>query len=578
MERRLAAILAADVVGYSHLMSEDEEGTLAALKKSRATTDPIIVTHHGRIFGSAGDSLVAEFASPVEAVRCAMEIQSSLKQINEGLPDEKRMLLRIGINLGDIMVDGDNLMGDVVNIAVRLEGLADPGGVCVSRTVLDHVSDKVDFGFDFQGEKQVKNISRPVGVYRVRPDSMAPVASRPVSKSRKPVVIVLPFSDRSPNADQAFFSEGIAEDIITNLARFEELVVIAQQSAFAFKESNADACEFSEQLGVGYALDGGVQRALDRVRVSVRLIEISTRATLWAERFERDVTDIFTVQDEIAGAIVNALVGEVSDRHVELLQSQGPRQMGAYDHVLRAQRLIWSISREDIARARAEVEAALALEPDFARAHVLLAWAHLTEDGNGWGESGELQYEKSVAHARIAVALDNKNPWAHALLGVSKFWRDRETVETLTQVRHGVDLHPSNAHLRMLLGAQLAYMGQGEEAVDQLNYAISLNPLFPDLYLLHRSRALFVLGRYNEALADAIRATAVLQRHPTALAMLATCRGAVGHSDEAKAAVNSILESSPEFSLSFARKSYPYCNPEHLERFCELLQAAGLPE
>ena len=575
--RRMAAILVADVVGYSRLMGEDEEGTLSALKKFRSIADPIIAARQGRVFGSAGDSVIAEFASPVESTRCAVEIQNSMKSFNSELPDEKRLLIRIGVNFGDIVVDGHNLMGDAVNIAARLEGLADPGGVCLSRAVVDHVVDKLDIQIDYLGELSVKNISRPIAAYSVVQSAAGLEHTEKGGVSRKPAIVVLPFKNVSQDPEQTFFAEGIAEDIITNLSRFEELVVIAQQSAFTFNETNTDAIEFARKLGVAYALEGSVRRSSDRVRVSVRLIDASSRATLWADRFDREITDIFAVQDEISGAVVNALVGEVSERHLEQLRAQPLRRMDAYDHALRSQRAIWAVSREDIAQARAEAEAALELEPDFARAHVLLAWAALTEDGNGWGESSTAQYDKSVAHARIAVGLDNKNPWAHAMLAISTFWRDQEVSESLSQLKYAVELNPSNAHIRMLLGAQLAYMGEGEQAIEQLNFAVTLNPLFPDLYLVHRSRAYFVIDRNKEALADAIRASTALPKHPTALAMLAVCRAALGHMEEAQSAAQRILDASPGFCISFARKSYPYIEPEMKERFLKLLTASGLP-
>ena len=500
-----------------------------------------------------------------------VEIDQSLGEIRRGgerIDVEPQVL--------DLLVYLAERPGRIVSKDELIDGVWDGRIVSDSALASGISAARRAVGDSGKAQEIIKTVSRRGVIFVPSPEiSLAEAPAVREAASERPSILVLPFKNLSADPGQAYFSEGIAEDILTSLARFEEIVVIAQQSAIAFHAADTSEVEFSRQLAVDYALVGGVQRADDRVRVTVQLIDVRTQATLWAERFDRDVTDIFALQDEISGVVVNTLVGEVAERHLE--QAQAPRQMGAYEHALRAQRRIWSVSRESLAEARAEAEAALKLEPDYARAHALLSWAILTQDGNGWGDGEGALYDKSVAHARIAVALDRQNPWARALLGISTFWRDRETQETLAEVEEGVALNPSNAHLRMFLGAHLAYMGRGAQAVEHLDLAIRLNPLFPDLYLIHRARAYFAMDRLDEALSDARRAAAGLPGHPTAFAMLTVCHQARGELDEARAAAERVVALNPQFTIEFARRAYPYVDKGQKDRFCELLAKAGIP-
>lgn len=396
----------------------------------------------------------------------------------------------------------------------------------------------------------------------------------------KPSIVVLPFENLSADSGQSFFSDGIADDIITDLSRYGELFVIARQSAFAFHDREVSAQDFARQLGVAYMLEGTVRRAGGRVRVTVQLIDVATQNTLWAERFNREVEDILDVQEEIATVIVNTLVGQVSLRHYKRVQLAGPDAINAYDHALKAQQHIWEFSRESAAQARREAEAAIRLDPGFARAHAILGWAHHIEGSNGWGEDRSRPFEKAFAHAKAAIAADPNEPWGHCVLGFTLWWRDRDRDfrRGLEEARLAVRLNPSNAHFRMIVGATFAYMGRGAEALHEIDVAMRFNPFHPGLYLVHRSRALFVDGRYEEALSDSQRAAVEMPGHANALALLAACYAALGRDNQAAGAIAELRIASPDFTVGYVRRTLPFTDPEDLDLLCRLLGGAGLPE
>lgn len=394
----------------------------------------------------------------------------------------------------------------------------------------------------------------------------------------RPSIVVLPFANQSANPDQSYFSDGIADDIITDLSRYSELFVIARQSAFAFHNRHETTCEFANHLGVQFVLDGSVRRQDKRVRVTAQLIEVGSQTTLWADKFDREIRDIFDVQEEIATVIVNTLVGQISHRHSTRVRLRNTDAVSAYDHMLKAQQHIWNFSPEDIAQSRREAEAAIRLDPDYARAHAVLAWALHTQGTNGWSDDPDRPFDKALEHAKAAVAADENEPWGHCALGFVVWWRDRDFKRGLDEVRIAVRLNPSNAHFRMIVGATLAYMGKGDEALEEMDTAMRLNPLYPGLYLVHKSRAYFVAGRYEEALSQMERAAAAMPAHPNALALLAACYAALGRADNAASIIPDIKRVSPEFTLRHVRRTLPFANSEDLDIFCNLLKGAGLPE
>lgn len=464
-------------------------------------------------------------------------------------------------------------------------------GVWQGRIVSDSaISSRINaarraLGDDGKNQRVIRTVSRRGFLFVPTPDRA--VDSRPAAQvsrllgagAGKPSIVVLPFENLSGDAEQSFFSDGIADDIITDLSRYDELFVIARQSAFAFHDHTSAAGDFAARLDVDYMLEGSVRRSQGRIRVTVQLCEVASRKTLWAERFNRDVADVLDVQEEIATVIVNTLVGQVSLRHYRRVQKTGTDAIGAYDHALKAQQHIWSFSRESAARARKEAEAAIGLDPDLARAHAILGWAHHIEASNGWSEANDRPFDTALSCAKAAIAADPNEPWGHCVLGFSLWWRDRgqDFGRGLDEARLAVRLNPSNAHFRMIVGATFAYMGRGAEALEEIDAAIRFNPLFPGLYLVHRSRALFVAERYAEALADAERSAVEMPKHANALALLAACYERLGKQEEARDAIAALRSASPNYTLGFVRGTLPFANTDHLNAFCDLLARAGLP-
>ncbi|MCG6884846.1 MAG: winged helix-turn-helix domain-containing tetratricopeptide repeat protein [Silicimonas sp.] len=433
-------------------------------------------------------------------------------------------------------------------------------------------------GDDGKSQGIIKTVPRRG--FRFEPDTSHGAQPPQAILPERPSIVVLPFENLSGDPAQSFFSDGIADDIITDLSRYGELFVIARQSAFAFHDRKGDPYDFARELGVAYILEGSVRRSQDRVRVNAQLIDVASHTTLWAERFDREIADILDVQEEISTVIVNTLVGQVSLRHYRRVQNTGADAVSAYDHALRAQQTIWSFSRESSALVRREAEAAIRLDPGLARAHAILGWAYHTEGSNGWSTDRENPFDQAIKHSRGAIEADPNEPWGHCVLGFSLWWRDRgrDFGRGLEEIRLAVRLNPSNAHFRMIVGATFAYMGRGEEALQEIDAAIRFNPLYPGLYLVHRSRALFVSGRFEEALADSERAAVEMPMHANALALLAACYEKLGKHEQATAAIAELQQASANYTAGYARRNLPFAEQQHLDLFCGLLIDAGLPE
>src|SRR6266403_3474970 len=419
VERRLTAILAADVVGYSRLMGVDEEGTLAALKMlRREVADPKIKEHRGRIVHTTGDGLLGEFASVVDAVRCAVEVQREMAARNADVPAERRIDFRIGVNLGDIIIDENDIFGDGVNVAARLEALAEPGGICLSRVVRDQVRDKLDIPFKDMGEPQVKNIARPVCAYRAL---LAQRAGRPLILSEtavpralpdRPSIAVLPFNNVSGDPEQEYFVDGITEDIITALSKWRWFLVIARNSTFAYQGKSVDLKQVRSDLGVRYVLEGSVRKAGQRVRITCQLFDATNGANLWAERYDRDLTDIFAVQDEITSRVVAAIEPALSRAETKRGAAKQPENMGAWDY---CQRGFWHLNKltgTDGAAAYGLFKTAVALDPELAEAHLGLARALIVQWDYGSVEDFAPMVGEAKEFAFQAAALDRENPYA----------------------------------------------------------------------------------------------------------------------------------------------------------------------
>ena len=577
--RKLAVILAADVVGFSRLMAADEEDTLAMLRARRQVIDELIARHHGRIFGSAGDSVIAEFASPVEAVRAAAEIQQEIERLNADLPELRRMLFRVGINLGDVMVGGDDLFGDGVNVAARLEGAAEPGGICISGEVFDQVRNKVDRSFDDLGERSLKNIDHAVRVYGLRPDRAAgPAHSLPASApgrpSGLPSIAVLPFTNFGGDPEQDYFADGLTEDLITELSRFQELRVIARNSIMTYKGKAVRVQEVGRDLGVRYVLEGSVRKAGGRVRITAQLIEAGTAHHLWAERFDRDLADIFAVQDEVTSRIVATLAGKLGESERRRARSGQTDNLEAYDCVLRGRELWERFTPEANREARSLYEKAIELDPDYARAYASLAWTYLVEHSERWAGPDDHPLDRALDCARTGVLV---NPASHSnrlALGqvcLSKGLHD----EALEALQTAIALNPNDADGYVFLAQAMTRVGRADEAIELVGRAQRLNPAAPNWYTWYLGIALYLARRYDDAIAAFRRGQPL---STMAYRWMAAAYGQLGREQEAKAAVEHYLKLTPDFSIARHLQMVPFGHAADREHYVDGLRKAGLPE
>ncbi|MGR3715823.1 MAG: adenylate/guanylate cyclase domain-containing protein [Thermohalobaculum sp.] len=584
MERRLAAILVADVVGYSRLMGADEEGTLTRLKAHRdEVIHPSIDTHKGRIVKLMGDGLLAEFASVVDAVRCAVDIQEAMSERNADLPEGQRIQLRIGINLGDIIIEGDDIYGDGVNVAARMEGLAEPGGICMSRTVVDHVKGKVELDFEDMGEQQVKNISEPIRVYRVASDALAVQTVRSPSTvlplPDKPSIAVLPFVNLSGDPEQEYFSDGITEDLITTLSRILGLFVIARTSSFMYKGKAVDVKQVSRDLGVRYVLEGSVRTAADRVRVTAQLIDAHTGLHLWANRYDRDLTDVFAVQDEITTNVVKALQVALVEGEQARVWHRSTDNVEAWGCLTRAVMHSNKLTREEDQIARKLLEEALQLDPDYAAAWVWLGQTYRRDVRFLWVSTPDKSLAKAAKCAERARALDDDYSELHALLGAIHLIRG-EFGAAIESCERAVALEPNGAWVTGFLGNALNWAGRPEEALILAQKAMRFSPLHPSWYVWTAAHANRLLGRYEKAVVLYQRA---INRTPDYISPrigLTACYAEMGRLEDARAQAAEVLRIDPRYSIGryATALTYTYKLPEHAQHNLDALREAGLPE
>jgi adenylate cyclase len=577
VERKLTAIFAADIAGYSRLMARDEVGTLARLKACRAIIDGLIASHRGRIFNTAGDSVVADFASAVDAVQCAVAVQAAITTENVGGAVDEPMQLRIGVHVGDVMVDGENLLGDGVNIAARLESLAEPGAICVSAAARDHIGNKLPLIFDDLGDQQVKNIAQAIRVYRVQVEKPAaqPVAALPLPD--RPSIAVLPFQNMSGDPEQEYFADGMVEEIITALSRIRWFFVIARNSTFTYKGRAVDVKQVSRELGVRYVLEGSVRKSGNRIRVTAQLVEAATGNHVWAERYDRDLADIFAVQDEITERVVAAIEPELYAAENIRSQRKTPESLDAWECVIQALSAIGQGTREANTEAERLCRRAIAVAPAFGQAHSLLAWALLRR--TMW--SGDLRTVASEisTETQAALALDDRDPWAHLAQG-NLFNRLRRSDEAGRALHRALELNPNFALAHALLGASLSARGAHQEAIDSALHALRLSPsdrsvgMFASLALMG---AHFGAGRYAECVTWARTAIERSPEHIGGHQYLIAVLAMEGDMSAAAAARDTLLRLRPEFSLAWMRENLPVTG-ETAERLRDGLRKAGVPD
>jgi TolB-like protein len=540
--RKLAAIIAADVVGYSRLMGADEAGTLTALKQHRRELiDPKIAEHHGRTVKTMGDGLLIEFPSVVEAVQCAVEVQRAMRDRNADVPADRRLEFRVGINVGDIIIDGDDIFGDGVNVAARLEGLAAPGGICVSGRVQEDARGKLEVAFEDQGEQLLKNIAWPVRVYFVRldgtPSPMPPALTLP----DKPSIAVLPFTNMSADPTQDYFADGIVEEIVTGLARIKWLFVIARNSSFTYKGRAVNVKQVGRELGVRYVLEGAVRKAGNRVRISGQLLEAETGNNLWAERYDRALDDIFALQDEITMSVVGAIEPSLRRAEIERVKRHRPNSLDAYDLVLRALPLVYVPMPEEAERAIPLLEKALAIEPDYAVALAALAWCHHQRFARG----GLREEDRAAAlrHARAAIARSGDDATALAIAAHVMWQDEHDNAAASNLFDRALALSSSNVFALSFSALTLAWLGNAELAIARAQSALRLSPFDPMNYLPNCALAVanFHTKRYEEAATAARGAIESNPRFSVPYAYLAAALVRLGRGVEAKIAAQRVL-------------------------------------
>jgi adenylate cyclase len=587
LERRLAAILVADVVGYSRLMGEDETGTLERLNALRRDlVQPKIAERKGRIVKLMGDGLLAEFPSVVEAVQCAVDVQKEMIGRESEISEAQRIRLRIGVNLGDIIVKSSDIYGDGVNVAARLESLADPGAICVSGTVFDHVKNKIDLEFLDLGEQQVKNIDQPIQVYQIALDPSSDAVEGAVTSAasvtllkqpEKPSIAVLPFTNMSGDVDQDYFADGMVEDIITGLSRIKWLFVIARNSTFVFKGKSVNVTQAGRELGVRYILEGSVRNASNRVRVTAQLIEAETGQHVWAERYDRPLDDVFAIQDELTMSVVAAIEPSLRQAEIERVKRRRPDNLDAYDLVLRAIPHVYPAMPDGAALALPLLESALKLEPDYAMAHGFAAWSH--EILFARGGAAEENRLGAVRHAHAAIAHGRDDAIALSLGGfvMGLVAHDREAAGQAFEA--ALALSPSCALTYNLGSVVMAFAGNADRSIEWGERAVRLSPIDPMNYAPWLSITLghFQRGEYQAA---AEAAQKVFQSNPywsTAHLFLAATHAKLGRPDAAKAAAKRVIELQPGFSISELCTTFDI-HASIAAPLSEALSVAGLPD
>jgi adenylate cyclase len=620
--RKMSAILSADVKGYSRLMSVDEEGTVKALNECRVIIARCVNDHRGRVVDSPGDNVLAEFVSTVEAVKCAVKIQEDLKVRNADLPQSSRMEFRIGVNLGDVIEEEDRIYGDGVNIAARLEGLAEAGGICISGTAFDQVKGKLSLGYQFVGKQTVKNIPDPVRAYQVlmAPEDSGkvigedkhrkwrwvqtaavmlvliagaffisniyfgppPIESASVDKMAfplpdKPSIVVLPFDNMSGNPEEDYFSDGLTEQIITTLSRYPRLFVITRQSAFHYKGEPVKIQKVAEELGVRYVLKGGVQKSGEKVRITVQLIDAIAGSYIWSERYDRQLEDIFDLQDEITANVLNGMVAELAEGEQARRWTQRVTNLNALESHYRAQGFFCRHTKEDYDKARPLFEEAIELEPNFVWPYVYLGYSHLSSAARGWSESRDKSLQTAFELSQKALAIDESHDGAHSLLA-GYYNVSRQYDKAIIEAERAMALNPNAADAPMIMGSILGNLGRWEESALYAEKSIRLNP-FPGAYVYFiLGRAYFMTGQYDESIAICKKALKVSPNFLAAHLYLAASYSSLDRNVDAIAAAKEVIRINPKFTIESYAKRLLYKNKADIDREVNALRKAGLPE
>ncbi|MHC4792215.1 MAG: adenylate/guanylate cyclase domain-containing protein [Planctomycetota bacterium] len=621
-KRKLTAIFSADVEGYSRLMGDNEEATVRTLTSYREVFTTLIQQHNGKVLDSPGDNLLAEFASVVDAVQCAVAVQKEINSRNDELPENRRMQFRIGINLGDVIQEEERIYGDGVNVAARLEGLAEPGGICVSKTAFDQIESKLPYGYEFLGDQPVKNIAKPVGAYRVLMEPRVTVAGEPEKDKRSPVrrmpilvgvaavlvsaiavgiwqfymrrpsvepasvekmayplpdkasIVVLPFANMSDDPKQEYFSDGITEIIIATLSKARDMFVIARNSAFTYKGKAVKIKQVAEELGVRYVLEGSVQKAENRIRITVQLIDALTGNHLWAERYDRDLKDLFALQDEITIKIITALRVKLTEGEQVTVETDN---LDAYLKYLQSRKQMQRKNKEGNALAQKLIEEAIALDPEYATAYLILSATHLMDIMYGSSESPKQSLQAAEELVQKAISLSGVNADARAFLG-RIYLTKRQYKEAIAEGKRAVEMAPNSAFVHAALAFSLKHAGRPEEAIPLYKKAIRLSPISDSWILSDLGHCYGMLGRYEEAILAFKKAISISPESPYYHSYLAANYLLTAREKKARAETAKAMEIDPKFSSEACRTGNLYKDPDYLNRLIDAMRKAGLPE
>jgi adenylate cyclase len=588
-KRKLTAILSADAVSYSRLMGEDEEATVLTLTAYREVMSTLIQQYNGRVLDSPGDNLLAEFASVVAAVQCAMAVQKEIKARNEKLPENRKMQFRIGINLGDVIQEGEKIYGEGVNVAARLESLAEPGGICISGIAYDQVKKKLNLEFQYAGKKSLKNIEEAVPVYRVLPVPDAVFKKRHTAQvermayplPQRPSIAVLPFTNMSGDPAQDYIGDGISENIISALSVGPGMFVIARNSTFAYKGRSVKVQQIAEDLGVRYVLEGSVQKSADRLRVTAQLIDALNGYHLWSDKYDRKMVELFELQDEITKKIVVSLQVELTHGEQARAYAKTTDNLEAWSYGVRGNYLLDKFNKEDNVKARELLETAIELDPGYVLAYVWLGATHTAAAAYGWSASPADSFKRAHELALKALALDDKSASVHVMLGLNYLFQ-REHDKAIAEGKRAISLDPNfsigHAHLAQIM----FFAGRFDKAMGLTEKAMRLSPYYPAFYLSPLARSYAFRGRYEEAIAASNQLYDRSRRgeYPEdwALIHLAGIYGASGREDEARVCMAQALKINPGLKLAFFKQTQPFKNPDHLQRELEALIKAGFPQ
>ena len=581
VNRKLAAILAADVVGYSRLMGVDEEGTLAALKQHRQVVfDPAVAAHNGRVVKLIGDGTIVEFGSVVDAVHCALTVQRSNGLIPDEALHQPKIILRIGINLGDVIIEGDDIYGDGVNIAARLEPLAEPGGICVSSIVNESVGNRIDVGFQDAGEITVKNIDRPIRVWKWHPRTtpeLAKPAEKPLPNVVTASIAILPFTNMSGDPEQEYFSDGISEDIITDLSKIAGLTVIARNSSFTYKGRSVDIRTVGRELGVQSVLEGSIRRAGNRVRITAQLIDAGNGAHLWADRYDRDLTDIFAVQDDVTQRIVEALKITLSPAEKERLSDSETSNVAAYDCVLRGREFMLGKEKNlgTFQQAIKYFKEALEHDPNYSVAYACLGFGYMFDYQNRWTEDPDKSLSIAKGYAEQAIAKDPNEPLARCVSALAASY-EKDLERAKVEIDKALTLNPSLALAHNLRGTIYTFSGQPLDAIPEIEQAMRIDPALSAQFLHFLGLAYLLAGKYETAAALLRQRIILVPNTDFSRAILASALGHLGEIDEARRVWAELMDINANYSFAGHVGRQPFKRPEDVERIAEGLRKAGV--